>query len=208
MENNQVWHYLLRYLEYSKVIKNYSPYTIRSYKITLKRFLKETNISTPQNLTKTNIEAWFFKGRLDRHWSPSTFRSHFKYINCLCQWMVKERILEENPCKEIEKPKLEHKLPRTLSKDEAKLVLDTTFHMRYDYKFQRYRNTALIAIMLYAGLRRGETMKLKLHDVKLYERTIFLQQAKGHKDRIVPINTALSTILESTCYSIPNLMVG
>jgi site-specific recombinase XerD len=196
MENNQIWHYLLRYLEYSKVIRNYAPQTIKSYKVTLKYFLKDTKLSHPKDLTRSNIESWFFKGRLDRHWSPSTFRTHFKYINCLCKWLVKEDILESNPCKEIEKPKLEHKLPRTLSKDEAKLVLDTTYHMRYDYKFQRHRNTALVAIMLYAGLRRGETMKLKLHDVKLYERTIYINQAKGNKDRLVPINTALNTILE------------
>lgn len=196
MENNQVWHYLLRYLEYSKVIKNYSQNTIRSYKCTIKRFLRETNINTTSDLNKQTIESWFFKGRLERHWSPSTFRSHLKHINCLCKWLEKENLIDHNPCQGIEKPKLEHKLPRTLSKEEAKLVLDTTYHMRYTYKFERYRNTALIGIMLYAGLRRGETMKLKLHDVKLYEKTIFLKQAKGHKDRIVPINTALASILE------------
>lgn len=177
-------------------MRNYSPHTIRSYKASLRFFLRSTNITDPKDITKELLESWFFNGRLERKWSPSTFRSYLKHINCLCKWMIRQKIIEVNPCDGIEKPKLEHKIPRTLSKEEAKLVLDTTYHMKYDFNFQRHRNTALVAIMLYAGLRRGETMKLKLHDVKLYERTIFLKQAKGHKDRIVPINTFLVPILE------------
>jgi site-specific recombinase XerD len=158
-------------------------------------FLRSTEIREPSELTKARIEQWFFEGRLHRNWSPATFRGYHKHINMFCKWLVKEGELETNPAENIEKPKLEHKIPRTLTKDQAKLVLDASFHMRYCYKYEKYRNRAIVGMMLFAGLRRGEVINLKLNNASLIDRKIFIDQGKGHKDRYVPMNNQLHAIL-------------
>lgn len=187
---------LNKYLQYCEIIKSYSPHTIKAYKATFSLFFKDTGIEYPPELTKHVLEEFFFNGRLTRKWSAVTFRDHFKHLNPFIKWLIKQGHLSENPLTEIEKPRIEHKLPKTLSKDEATLILDASYHMRYQYRLERFRNRAIIGIMLLAGLRRQEVIKLKLNDVSLENRSIFINQGKWSKDRIIPINSKLYTILQ------------
>lgn len=196
MNNGNTISYLLeRYLQYVKVIRNYTDLTLQGYTDTFKLFLKETKIIYPEEMTKRVCEDWFFNGRLKRNWSPCTFWHYHKKLNKFMDWLVTEKIVQENVVALIEKPKLEHKLPKTLSKEEAQRILGASYHLHYTYKFEKYRNRAMIACMLLAGLRRGEVRKLMVNDVSLNERTLFVQQGKGHKDRMIPINSRLQLIL-------------
>lgn len=185
-----------KYLQYCEIIKSYSIHTTNSYRLTFKLLFKDTKLVYPRDLSRQTLEEFFFNGRLTRKWSAVTFRDHFKHLNPVMKWMIKEGFIAENPLKDIEKPRVEHKIPKTLSKDQASLVLDAAFHMRYQYKFERFRNRAIIGIMLLAGLRRQEVMKLKLNDVSLESRSIFINQGKWSKDRVIPINSKLYTILQ------------
>lgn len=159
-------------------------------------FLRESGVVYPSDLNKHVFEEWFYKGRLERKWSASTFRHYHKYLNTFMKWLIKEGHVELNPLVDIEKPRMEQRLPKTLTKDEAQKILDASYHMSYGYTFTRYRNHALVGVMLLAGLRRGEALNLKLNDISLSERTLFVNQGKGSKDRMVPINGKLAVILE------------
>lgn len=184
-----------KYLQHCTVIRNYSKYTIKSYQNTFGLFLRESEAIYPEDLTRKLLEKWFYNGRIERKWSATTFRDHFKHLNPFIKWLIKDGYMENNPLDKIEKPRIEHKLPRTLTKDEAALVLEASYHMRYQYKIERYRNRALIGVMLLAGLRRQEVIKLKLGDVDLVNRTIFINQGKWSKDRIIPMNNKLQIYL-------------
>lgn len=187
---------LEKYLQYCVVIRNYSPITINGYKSTFKLFFRETGITFPHQLNKEVLEKWFFEGRLNRKWGPVTFRHHLKHINSFTTWLLKQGHIGLNHALDIEKPKLELKLPRTVSKDQAQLILDASFHMKYSYRFEKYRNRAIVGIMLLAGLRKKEVMNLKLNDVSFDTKTIFINQGKGHKDRLIPMNFKLCGILQ------------
>ena len=67
--------------------------------------------------------------------------------------------------------------------------------MKYTFIHEKYRNRALVAIMLFAGLRMWEVLNLKLNDIDFEENTIFIKSWKWNKDRIVPLNAELKTIL-------------
>lgn len=187
---------LERYLQYCSVMRNYSDFTIMGYRTTFKLLLKETKVNYPEELTKRKLEEWFFNGRLNRKWSASTFLHYHKHINMFFKWLVKEEIIGHNFVADLEKPKLEYKLPRTLTREEAELILDASFHMKYAYRFERYRNRALVGVMLLAGLRRNEAQKLMCNDVDFANNSIFVRQGKGAKDRVVPISSKLRLILE------------
>jgi site-specific recombinase XerD len=193
--DNTIAYQLERYLRYTQVIRNYADATLLGYRDTFKLFLKETKIIYPKEMTKRVVEDWFFHGRIERKWSACTFHHHHKRLNKFMEWLVNEKIVEENVILLIEKPKLEHRLPKTLSKEQAQRLLDATFHMHYTYRYERYRNRAVIACMLLAGLRKGEVRNLLLNDVSLDQKTIFVRQGKGHKDRMIPVNARLQFIL-------------
>ena len=96
----------------------------------------------------------------------------------------------------IEKPKLEHRLPRRLNLTESEKVLETSFHMDYAFRYERFRNRAIVGCMLLAGLRKSEVIRLRFQDVDLDNRMLYINQAKGHKDRMLPIGSRLHYILQ------------
>lgn len=185
-----------KYLHYGEVIRNYRKMTLRAYRYSFKVFLDETHIDSILEVTRASLERFLFEGRTKRNWSSVTFRQYFKHLNCFFKWCINQGYLEENPLTGVEQPRLEKRIPRRLTLDEAKLVLDASFHMRYAYRFEKYRNRAIIGVMLFAGLRKQEVINLKLRDVNLQERMIFVDQGKGAKDRSVPIGARLSLILK------------
>lgn len=187
---------LAQYVQYCAVIRNYSPLTLTGYKNNCGWFLRESGAVYPSDLNKRILEDWFYKGRLERKWSAATFRHYYKYLNTFMKWLIKEGYLLDNPLVDIEKPRMEQRLPKTLTKDQAQKILDAAYHFPYTYTFERYRNRALIGVMLFAGLRRNEALSLKLHDISLSERTLFVNQGKGSKDRMVPMSGKLAQIFE------------
>ncbi|MFN7160913.1 MAG: tyrosine-type recombinase/integrase [Candidatus Gracilibacteria bacterium] len=187
---------LERYLQYCVCIRNYAPETIKSYREIFRYFVSSTKVVYLEELTKPLFEAWFFHGRLERKWTSATFRHYHKRFNAFFKWLVKESIVEKNILADIELPKMEQRLPKTLTKEESTLILDMSYHMKYPYKFEKFRNRAMLALMLLAGLRISEVVHLKLHDVSFESRTIFIHQGKGSKDRMIPMNMKLCSILE------------
>lgn len=193
---NQVKDLLEQYLNHCVYIRNYAEATIKSYREVFKLLQKETGILPLNQLNRHLLESWFLNGRIKRNWTPTTFRHYHKRLNTFFKWLEKEKIIQENPLLNMELPKMESKLPRTLSRDNASILLDASFHIPYKYRFERFRNRAMVGLMLLAGLRRSEVVKLKINDVSFETKTIFLNQAKGHKDRLVPMNAKLFSMLD------------
>jgi site-specific recombinase XerD len=195
MERMKIQELFDQFLRYGQVIRNYKPLTISHYQTTFKLFLKDAGIVYLDELNSRVLEEWFFNGRMKRRWSPVTFRHYLKHMNVLMKWLIRKEYVCENYIKDLEKPKLEFRLPRSLPSDKASLILDAAFHMKYRYHFEKYRNRAVIAVMLLAGLRRCEVVSLKLNDVSLENKAIFIDQGKGSKDRVIPINARLHSTL-------------
>ncbi|PIZ76020.1 hypothetical protein COY05_02820 [Candidatus Peregrinibacteria bacterium CG_4_10_14_0_2_um_filter_38_24] len=183
------------YMQRCLVIRNYSPATLLGYKWTFRQFFQETKIDHPSDLNLRVIEAWFFNGRLNKKWSSNTFRTHLKHLNTFFKWLIKEGYIKENCLDQLEKPRMEQRIPRTLSKKQSLKLLEYSFNMAYQYRLCKYRNRAIIGIMLMAGLRKKEVLNLKLNEVSIENGSIFVNQGKGSKDRIIPMNSRLKIIL-------------
>lgn len=58
-----------------------------------------------------------------------------------------------------------------------------------------YRDRMMLEILYATGIRRNELLNLRLEDIDFEQETIRVQQGKGGKDRVVPVNqTALKYI--------------
>lgn len=185
-----------RYLQHCQVMRGFSKYTILGYRNTFRVFHADTGITQLKQLSKRSVEDFFYNGRIKRKWGSETFHCYYKHLNCFFKWLLRYEFIEENYLARMEKPRIEQRVPRTLSQEEAQKILDQAFHGHYRYRFERYRNRAVIGVMLLAGLRKGEVANLKFQDVSIEGKSIFIKQGKGSKDRVVPINYRLSVILE------------
>jgi len=96
----------------------------------------------------------------------------------------------------MEVPKLERKILPKLSKQDAIRLLEVVYNLPYGYTYLRYRNRAIFATFIHAGLRKKELLRLKLADVDIEGLTIFVRQGKGNRDRIIPMSFTLADILK------------
>ncbi len=91
-------------------------------------------------------------------------------------------ILKKDPTIGIKRPKREKKLPSVLTKQEVKKLLNIIEN----------KKTKLMIAMLYAcGFRVSELINLKIEDLDFEEKTGYVRQGKGKKDRIFNISSFL-----------------
>ncbi len=100
-------------------------------------------------------------------------KSFYKYLT------VKAKLLAENPVADLDSPKTPKTLPRYLSLDESKRLLNSV-----DGK-NKERDYCIICIFLNCGLRISEIVGLNINDFHAdYLRVL----GKGNKERIVYLN--------------------
>lgn len=112
----------------------------------------------------------------------ATIRSFFKFLT------TKEKVLKENPIKDLESPKLKKSLPKFLSLDESLRLLSAVDGTNQD------RDYCIITLFLNCGLRISELTALNLTDIsEEYLRIL----GKGNKERIVYINDACADAINN-----------
>ena len=185
-----------RYCQYVLMMRNYTQTTADHGRRIVRIFCTETGCKTFSEVTLPIAQEYFLNGRIEKKWMPNTYIYYHKYLNVFWKWCIKHGVTDYNPFLEIEKPRLEKKIPRKLSREQAELLVSAAKNVHYRTRFQKYRNHAMIATMLFTGLRRNEILNLKAADVDLRGGVISVVQGKGKKDRLLPINFALMAILE------------
>lgn len=138
--------------------------------------------------------------------STRTQRTALQPLQVWFSWLTKQHLILANPAADLELPKLEKRLPRTiLSVEDVEQVLalpDLT-------TLQGIRDRALMELLWSTGLRRGEVATLDVYSVDGSRKTVTVRQGKGRKDRIVPIgNRALRWIAHYVQAVRPQLLVS
>jgi site-specific recombinase XerD len=185
-----------QFCEYQIAFKGYSEATIDGYQHALRIFLIfHDDIERIDEVTEMRAQQFFYWGRTERHWKPVTFVTYHKNLMPFFDYAVKNGYIDSNPFANIEKPRLGKSLPKALTKQQARVILDAALHKSAVTDFTRYRNHAIYALFLYAGLRKKEVLKLSMHDVDLTNNRLSIREAKGNKDRMLPVSQKLHKIL-------------
>ncbi|MEM7151337.1 MAG: tyrosine-type recombinase/integrase [Myxococcota bacterium] len=180
-------------------LQNYRPSTIqwweRAFSMLLAHFQKP-GLRKVSDITLDRLQTYFIAKRASG-WSAHTYSNQYRALDAFLKWCVRRDLASANPLEAIPRPKLEKKLPKRISAQDAQIVLDYAFYGPATFSFKRYRNRAILAVMLYAGLRLSETVNLETRDIDLAHRTLFVRCGKGAKDRLIPIGGTLAAYLES-----------
>lgn len=75
----------------------------------------------------------------------------------------------------VERPFKEHTLPKVLSKQEVKDIIDATSHIKHK---------CILSLMYSSGLRIGELLALKPEDIDSKRMLVRVNQGKGKRDRL------------------------
>jgi len=106
----------------------------------------------------------------------SALKQYFSYLT------NRANLLETNPIKELDSPKLKKSLPKHLTLEQSFELLNSV-----DGNYKE-RNFAIITIFLNCGLRLSELCGLNLGDIR--DDNTMKVTGKGNKERIVYINDA------------------
>jgi len=161
------------YVDYLR-IQNFSPRTIKSYRLWLQQFLEFR-----ENQEQARI---FILYKLDEgvSWSSinvlySSLRKYYKEVLNL-EWYVKK----------LPRPRTDQKLPELISKSEVVRLIE---HMPL------YKHQVATALLYATGLRVSEGMNLRLADIHSDREQIFVRQGKGSKDRYVYLPNSILLLL-------------
>ena len=169
------------FLNYCIFEKGLSDKTKLSYENDLdvyKDFLKERNKTKVNQITSDDIKD-FLKAREEEE--TTTVAHNITVISNFHNYLLKEKLVENNVCEFIDRPKLKKALPKTLSIEDVDNLLDIPLNTPFDY-----RNKAMLELMYGCGLRVSELINIEINDIDMtnYEIRIL---GKGSKERIIPI---------------------
>jgi len=112
----------------------------------------------------------------------ATIRSFYKYLT------VKAHLLDENPVKDMDSPKLKKTLPKYLTLDESVRLLESVQGKNQE------RDYCILTLFLNCGLRISELVGLNLNDIQGEALHVL---GKGNKMRVVFLNDACKSALDA-----------
>jgi site-specific recombinase XerD len=160
------------------------------------RFAEATNITWPVTLSSDLLETWLGWLRGQRL-SGVTLKTYWKGFEMFVR-AISEQAGASNPFERAHAPKLPQHNYKALTPPECEQLLATVRNYPWGSEFERVRNTAILAIALYAGLRKREILRLEVEEVDLQDGTIQIRKGKGRnggKDRTAYIPAELTEVL-------------
>jgi integrase/recombinase XerD len=172
---------LQRFIEQLK-LKAYSASTIKTYRNEFLQLLQLLKNKPVEALTTDDLRRYFIYCFEKLHLSENTLHSRINAIKFYFEQVLgKDKFFWEIP-----RPKKPESLPKILSQTEVAAILNSV---------QNKKHKAMLMLAYSGGLRVSEVVSLKTIDIDSDRMIIFLQRAKGKKDRIIPLSPVLLVML-------------
>ena len=202
--------FLNAFLDYSITILNKSPNSVKEYNYDLSTFLKfiklhfnltneedfkninieDMKIDTIKKITLNDIHAFlayltntYHSKASTRARKASSIRIFFQYLSKKADDIYK---IQNNPAQNLETPKLDKRLPKYLSLDDSKKLLDVSSN---EDNRNCERDHAILTLFLNCGLRLSELVGINLQDIN-FEDCKLNVIGKGNKERTIYLNKA------------------
>ena len=171
---------ILKIFEEKLRYKNYSEKTINLYVSYLSFFLIQEDVKDAYGVTTQKIVN-FLENK-----SYSSTSQQNQYIGCLKLFAKYVLNKKDIHLSKIERPKSEKKLPQ---------VIDHNHIINQLSKIENIKHKAILTITYSVGLRVSEVVNLKIEDIDSKRMLIHIKNAKGKKDRIVPLSQTVLILL-------------
>ncbi len=169
--------YIEEFLKYIEFEKNYSPLTVKSYRIDLEEFIKDIN----KDLTKVNREdvKLYLKDLFDMEDSSKTVSRKISSLKSFYRYMKDNGYISINPLSSIRYPKKEKSLPKFVQYNELEDMIEISKEGSLGE-----RNNLIIELMYSTGVRVSELVNIKLSDIDFENKKIRIM-GKGSYERFV-----------------------
>jgi integrase/recombinase XerD len=164
--------------------KRYGPSSICTYTEALQIFLVFMLPKTAQEIVADDMIR-FVNEYIIRNNLSYSYQNQF--VNS-AKLFFKQVIKSPLDIEKLERPRREHKLPNVLSKEEVKAILTSQ---------KNTKHRTMLSLIYACGLRRSELLSLRPKDIDSKRNILKIINAKGKKDRIIPISENIIEMLRA-----------
>jgi integrase/recombinase XerC len=195
-----------QFLDYLKLEKHFSDYTIKSYGADLIQFgqfmageIGHANAAaaagntaplTLEQVDERQIKCEpltireFLAYLYAQNYTKSTTARKLATLRSFFKFLIRRGVVSVNPLSTIRTPKQEKRLPKCLDLEQVQKLLDAPG----DSDLLGARDKAMLEILYSSGIRVSELVELEMSDLDLQE-GILRVRGKGRKDRLTPIGS-------------------
>ena len=213
--------FLNDFLDYSLTILNKSPNSIKEYNYDIAHFLKfikhrfrlakvdikeiktisidDMDLDIIKKITIEDIHSFLAYLKNNFNSQPTTLARKASSIRIFFHYLCnKSKRIPNNPAQDLENPKLGRRLPKYLSLDQSKKLLESAAKPRISEKNNHdnsTRNLAIITLFLNCGMRLSELVGINIKDIDFDENKLNVV-GKGNKERTIYLNKACITAIK------------
>lgn len=161
----------------------YPPTTVRTYTTMMETFLrfvapKEASECDAVDLVRM-VNDYILPRGLSYSYQNQLISAVKKFYREICREKIDPGTFT--------RPRSRHRLPNVLSKEEVKRILEAP---------RNEKHRLMLSIIYGCGLRRSEVIMLEPEDIDRDRMLLTVRQAKGFKDRIVPLSRKLVAMID------------
>ena len=170
---------IIKICEEKFIYLNYSPRTRENYMSHIKRFLE--SLEEKQII---HCNSGDFQNYLDSYKFSSVSQQN-QIINSI-RFLYKFSLNKKYDKVSFKRPRSEKKLPK---------VIDSDFIRERLEKIENIKHKSILTLTFSVGLKVSEVVDLKISDIDSKRMLIHIKNAKGKKDRIVPLSQRVLELL-------------
>ena len=170
---------IIKICEQKFIYLNYSKRTSDNYLSHIKRFIESIGDKQIIHCNSTDFQSY-----LDNYKFTSVSQQN-QIINSI-RFLYKCGLDKKYDKVSFKRPKSEKKLPK---------VIDGNFIKEQLSKIKNLKHKTILSLTYSVGLRVSEVVNLKIEDIDSKRMIIHIKNAKGRKDRIVPLSQNILQLL-------------
>ena len=205
--------YLNSFLDYMVTIQNKSPNTVKEYNYDLSTFLKfikmhfhltdeteldkidydDVSLDTIKKIKLDDLHSFLAYLTTNFNSKASTRSRKVSSLRVFFNYLCVKNIIEINPSQNLETPKLDKRLPKYLTLEQSKKLLEVSDN---EDNRNNERDHAITTLFLNCGMRLSELVGINIKDIN-FEECQMNVIGKGNKERTIYLNKACMTAINN-----------
>ena len=136
----------------------HKPKTIAFYNDTTKNIVEYFKGYAIQKISATDIQKFIISLRTAKGYTPQYVHHHYRTLNMIFDFAIKQERIIANPMDKVDKPKLQKHKVDALSEEEAQAFFSALNNCPLNFR-------CMLHLLITTGIRRGECLGLKWRDI-------------------------------------------
>jgi site-specific recombinase XerD len=175
------------YKEYQVRMKALSELsTLRNYLMLIREFVRWIDAAEGRPSTASDLTPALFVRYVDHIAARVPKKAHMMRaaVRSFCRYLIRTKSIEADITKDIDLPTVERSVRVGPDEDIIDKLLSAVETIQVSER-RRHLYRAALYLLVFAGLRKKEVYDLRVEDIRLSEREVFVRYGKGNSPRTV-----------------------